>query len=104
MTDPTHRHKATGVLVFPQGYRAANIEPLPAGYWAAQDLIAAWAALRTERDRRLLLTDREIALPDFPISATRRAALLIYRQTLRDLPENTTDPLAPAWPVPPPQT
>ena len=98
MSNPTHRHKTTGALVFPDGYRPASIEILPEGFWAEQNLIAAWPALRTERDRRLLLSDHEV-MPDRPLSEVSRAAWNIYRQALRALPDNTADPVNPAWPA-----
>lgn len=61
-----------------------------------------WDALRAERDRRLIASDR-YALPDFPQDENQRAAWLAYRQALRDLPENTVDPCNPDWPELPSQ-
>jgi len=55
----------------------------------------AWTELRQRRNALLLSTDWT-QLPDVP-EATRQA-FTAYRQALRDLPENTTDPLNPAWP------
>ncbi|HEY0213942.1 MAG TPA: tail fiber assembly protein [Paenirhodobacter sp.] len=78
------------------------IDPRDAEYYAAQTE-ALWAALRAERDRRLTASDK-YALPDYPQSETQRSAWLTYRQALRDLPENTTDPTAPDWPVAPEAT
>lgn len=63
----------------------------------AERLAAAWATLRAERDRLLVSSDwTQVA--DAPVDAT---AWSIYRQALRDLPTNTTDPTAPVWPTPP---
>ncbi|TWB33096.1 phage tail assembly chaperone [Nitrospirillum viridazoti] len=58
--------------------------------------------LREERFRRLSFSDVAV-LPDrwAAMSDAQRAAWTAYRQALRDLPANTTDPTAPAWPVPP---
>ena len=57
---------------------------------------AYWDVLREERNRRLAETDY-LALPDVTMSEEMR----IYRQQLRDLPANTTDPANPVWPVKP---
>lgn len=55
---------------------------------------AAWQALRTERDNRLTRSDwTQVA--DAPVDSEVWAA---YRQALRDLPQNTTDPSNPEWP------
>jgi hypothetical protein len=61
------------------------------------EIEAAWNTLRAERDRRLSATDfRMVSDAPWPT-----APWATYRQALRDLPENTTDPLAPVWPTPP---
>ena len=52
--------------------------------------------LREERNRRLAETDY-LALADHTLSADMTA----YRQALRDLPSNTTDPANPVWPTKP---
>jgi hypothetical protein len=57
----------------------------------------AIAALRAERNARLSASDwTQVA--DAPVDAAAWAA---YRQALRDMPENTADPLAPVWPAQP---
>ena len=53
-------------------------------------------ALREERDKRIAETDWW-ASSDRTMTAEQTA----YRQTLRDLPANTTDPANPVWPVKP---
>ena len=53
----------------------------------------AWDALRTRRNKLLADTDKT-QLPDFP----NGSLYVDYRQTLRDLPQNTTDPFNPVWP------
>jgi len=58
---------------------------------------AAWNRLRAERDRLLAASDWTV-LGDSP---TPTAAWKAYRQQLRDLPANTTDPFNPVWPTPP---
>lgn len=60
-------------------------------------LAQRWRFLRAERDRRLAESDWTV-LSDTPTST---AAWKIYRQALRDLPANTTDPFEPVWPTPP---
>ena len=52
--------------------------------------------LRRERNARLAETDWWV-LPD----RTATAEQLAYRQALRDLPANTTDPANPVWPTKP---
>ena len=52
--------------------------------------------LREERNLRLAETDY-LALSDATLSEDMRA----YRQALRDLPDNTSDPANPTWPVKP---
>ena len=52
--------------------------------------------LREERNRRLAETDY-LALSDATLSEDMRT----YRQALRDLPANTSDPANPTWPVKP---
>ncbi len=59
-----------------------------------------WAALRAERNRRLAACDWTV-LPDVPLSVEKIDEWKVYRQALRDLPENTTDPGNPVWPAPP---
>lgn len=56
-----------------------------------------WAALRVERDRRLGECDWT-QLSDAPVD---QAAWTAYRQALRNMPETTTDPTQPQWPVAP---
>jgi len=64
---------------------------------ATQLVIDAWHRLRIERDALLAASDWTV-LSDSP---TPTAAWKTYRQVLRDLPANTTDPTAPDWPTPP---
>jgi hypothetical protein len=55
-----------------------------------------WNELRQERNRLIAETDY-LALSDSTLSAE----MATYRQALRDLPANTTDPANPDWPVKP---
>ena len=62
----------------------------------------AWTALRTERNARLAASDYT-QLQDAHLSAEKKSAWADYRQALRDLPENATDPTNVTWPVSPSQ-
>ena len=62
----------------------------------------AWTALRTERNARLAASDYT-QLQDAHLSAEKKSAWADYRQSLRDLPENATDPTQVTWPVSPSQ-
>ena len=65
---------------------------------AAAELVTenAWIDLRTKRTQLLADTDY-LALSDATLSEDMRT----YRQALRDLPSNTTDPANPTWPTKP---
>lgn len=70
---------------------------IPAATLEERQVESAWAGLRPDRNRRLQETDwTQIA--DAPVDASAWAS---YRQDLRDLPNNTTDPRDPLWPTPP---
>jgi hypothetical protein len=56
----------------------------------------AWSDLRSKRNQLLAETDY-LALSDATLSEDMRT----YRQALRDLPDNTSDPANPTWPVKP---
>jgi hypothetical protein len=87
-------------LVLPHGHEKPPKEEFEA---KLQELIDAqpWKELRTERNKRIAQTDY-LAIPDFPHATEEvRQAWLDYRQALRDLPANTTDPENPVWPTPP---
>jgi len=58
---------------------------------------AAWGDLRSKRDQLLYQSDwTQVA--DAPVD---QAAWAVYRQKLRDLPNNTQDPREVVWPTPP---
>ena len=61
---------------------------------------AAWTALRTERNARLAASDYT-QLQDAHISQDKKDAWAAYRQALRDLPDETTNPLDAEWPPAP---
>ena len=62
----------------------------------------AWTALRTQRNQLLAASDYT-QLQDAHLSAEKKSAWFTYRQSLRDLPENATDPTQVTWPVSPSQ-
>ena len=63
--------------------------------------IGAWDALRTHRDRLLYQSDWT-QIGGAPLSGTSIQAWASYRQALRDLPANTSNPIDVVWPPPPP--
>jgi len=66
--------------------------------WVAGAVDRAWATLREERNARLTETDWT-QVPDAPSAG--KTAWATYRQALRDLPANTSDPVNPTWPTKP---
>lgn len=58
------------------------------------------AARRAERDRRLTATDWT-QLPDAPLVSAQVAEWQVYRERLRDVPEQSGFPDAVEWPVKP---
>ena len=53
--------------------------------------------VRLERDRRIAATDY-LALPDYPLSEEEKAAVMVYRQALRDVPSQEGFPREVVWP------
>lgn len=75
-------------------------KPTEAEINAKYDQIVAngpWRLLRWRRDGLLFGSDWTQSA-DAPVD---NAAWATYRQALRDLPDNTTDPENPVWPTPP---
>ena len=62
----------------------------------ARILADKWASVRRDRDRRLAETDY-LALSDSTLSSTMKT----YRQSLRDVPEDNSDPDNISWPSKP---
>ena len=65
----------------------------------------AWAALRADRDRLLSETDwvslRAVDASNDGLGIQLPQVWVDYRQALRDLPANTSDPANPVWPTKP---
>ncbi len=53
--------------------------------------------VRLERDRRIAATDY-LAMPDYPLSEEEKAAVMVYRQALRDVPSQEGFPREVVWP------
>ena len=70
--------------------------------WEAKASDRALRQLRIDRDELLRESDASV-LPDrwAAMPTETQTAWAIYRQALRDLPANTTDPLNPVWPIKP---
>ena len=62
----------------------------------ARLLADKWASVRRDRDQRLAETDY-LALSDSTLSSTMKT----YRQSLRDVPEDNSDPDNVSWPTKP---
>ena len=66
---------------------------------AEYDTVLA-ASARQKRDRLIATTDY-LVTPDYPISGDRLAKVKIYRQALRDIPEQAGFPRTITWPEKP---
>ena len=66
---------------------------------AEYDTVLA-ASARQKRDRLIAATDY-LVTPDYPIESDRLAKVKIYRQALRDIPEQAGFPRTIAWPEKP---
>ena len=60
----------------------------------------AWRDLRSQRNARLAASDWT-QLQDTHLSAEKKSAWADYRQALRDLPDEVTDPTQVDWPLDP---
>ena len=63
---------------------------------AEYDTVLA-ASARQKRDRLIAVTDY-LVTPDYPIEPDRLAKVKIYRQALRDIPEQSGFPRSITWP------
>ena len=67
----------------------------------AQDVIdQAWIDLKDQRNVLLSASDWTQS-PDSPLTDAKKQEWATYRQSLRDLPSDTTDPANPTWPTKP---
>lgn len=60
----------------------------------------AWLGFKNKRNGYLSDSDWTQAI-DSPLTDDKKQEWATYRQALRDLPENTTDPRNPLWPTKP---
>lgn len=71
-------------------------------YWNTTYRVKKYTEILKRKRNQLLYRSDVYALPDFPHPTPEiRQAWLVYRQSLRDLPELTVDPEYPIWPTPP---
>lgn len=59
------------------------------------------AAEARERRNQLIAETDFLVMPDYPLDEERKAAVLAYRQALRDVPEQAGFPRQIDWPVKP---
>jgi hypothetical protein len=59
-----------------------------------------WVELRRNRDELLLASDFT-QIPDSPLTAAKKLEWQVYRQAVRDLPDNVVDVFNPIYPTPP---
>ncbi|MDW6004717.1 tail fiber assembly protein [Vibrio mangrovi] len=59
-----------------------------------------WDEVRLHRDQLISNTDWT-QIPDAPLSESQQTAFAAYRQALRDIPQNYTDPDTVVWPQKP---
>ena len=83
-------------------YIVVNGEPIrkPDSEIDAFHIGRAWVELKNRRNGSLLDSDWTQG-NDAPLTDAKKQEWATYRQDLRDLPANTTDPANPAWPEPP---
>jgi|11_taG_2_1085331.scaffolds.fasta_scaffold00265_14 hypothetical protein len=63
---------------------------------------APFAAIQFRQERDALLVSSDwTQMPDSPLTDAKKQEWATYRQALRDLPANTTDPANPTWPTQP---
>ena len=62
---------------------------------------ADYAAEAREKRNALIAETDFMAMPDYPLDAEKKAAVLAYRQALRDVPEQAGFPRQIDWPVKP---
>jgi len=70
--------------------------PTPLGVWDNEQ----WNVIRSKRDKLLKESDWKI-LPDSPLTEQERLDWETYRQDLRDIPQDYTDPFNVTWPTEP---
>lgn len=78
--------------------------------WTDEEILArrvrmepyAWEGLRVQRNELLVDSDNYVRSDRWATyTEEKRVEWATYRQALRDLPQNTSDPFNPVWPVKP---
>lgn len=77
-----------------------DLRPEAQSDYEQKQLETAWSELRCKRNGLLSESDYT-QLEDAPISSEKKQEYSEYRQELRDLPDNTLDPLNPVFPSKP---
>jgi hypothetical protein len=93
------------ILQIPEELVAGNMKPelVDDELVLVEDLTKSsplWNSLRKLRNLKLQECDWT-QLTDSPLSEEEKDAWASYRQELRDMPTNMTDPEIPVWPTPP---
>jgi len=96
----TYTHLLTENGADPDSFRPAKAED--GSVTLVPNLEWYWTQLRAERNRRLAATDWT-QLADAHLSQEKKDAWAAYRQELRDLPDELTDPTQVEWPLDPTQ-
>jgi len=76
------------------------LEDFKSKYEEIKNVTIPFETLRIERNYKLMNSDWTIN-NDSPLSQEKIEEWKVYRQALRDLPANTTDPENPVWPEAP---
>ena len=96
-----------GSFLSPEGALVATTPPPTdePGKWIFED--GAWSELTTERKAKLIRQQRDallsetdyLMMPDYPMSELAMENLKVYRQALRDVPEQPDFPNSVVWPI-----
>lgn len=93
---PEYNH-TTQKLIWNSETLSYSIEDLPSQEPTEEDL---WFEMRRKRNFLLFDSDWSI-LPDSPLSDEKKEEWKLYRESLRNLPQNITDILSFTWPISP---
>ena len=80
----------------PEEWQLAHPEPTPEPYVPTPEEKAS--TIRQQRNALLSATDYRM-MPDYPMSELCRENLKLYRQLLRDIPEQPGFPNSVVWPI-----
>jgi len=65
-------------------------------------LAQSWKNLRARRNQLLRMSDWVVTVPDASnVNDDKKTKWIAYRQQLRDVPQNNSDPENIVWPIPP---